>query len=58
MLLKINKKSDLRRFIDEKKKQKKQIETDLIVNWMHQLFCALKFLHFEKKISHKDLKPE
>ena len=48
----------MRKFIDEHKKEKKPIEADIIFKWMHQLFNGLKYLHFKKKIVHKDLKPE
>jgi serine/threonine protein kinase len=35
----------------------KKFEESQILNWSIQATTALKYLHFEKKIAHRDIKP-
>jgi serine/threonine protein kinase len=44
--------------IKETKKEGKKFEETQIFNWSLQATTALKYLHFEKKIAHRDIKPK
>lgn len=50
---------DLRKKINESKKENKNIEEKIILDWIIQISSGLKYLHSDAvKIVHRDIKPE
>ncbi|KAL7711622.1 Protein kinase domain containing protein [Entamoeba marina] len=48
---------DLQSFVENYKKENKNLPLDLISNIFYQIASAQHYLHFEKRIIHRDIKP-
>jgi len=48
---------DLRSKIDEKKILNKSFNLELIYNWIHEIINGIYYLHYNKRIIHRDIKP-
>jgi serine/threonine protein kinase len=55
--LNLHKNGDLAKRIKLTEKEGKQFEEIQIFSWSIQATTALKYLHKEKKIAHRDIKP-
>ena len=54
----IFKQGTIKTHIKKKIESNEKIEIDLIEKWSFEMFNTLEYLHFQKKIIHRDIKPE